>query len=145
MNKTSKTFWLAISLTGALLCPLVASAEANGEHPSEVNANRASSQQKDRVSGAVIDAATGEPIISATIVEDGTSNATITDYSGSFSLSFLDANARYKAIIYQDGDGADYQQNPYPLTILQQEVTASTTLTINMARSGGFAIAIYKM
>ena len=37
--------------------------------------------------GVVVDAATGEPIIGASVLEKGTSNGTITDFDGNFSLS----------------------------------------------------------
>ena len=37
--------------------------------------------------GVVVDAATGEPIIGASILEEGTTNGTITDFDGNFSLS----------------------------------------------------------
>ncbi|MBO5552720.1 MAG: TonB-dependent receptor [Paludibacteraceae bacterium] len=36
--------------------------------------------------GVVVDAATGEPIIGASVLEEGTSNGTITDFDGNFSL-----------------------------------------------------------
>ena len=39
------------------------------------------------VSGSVIDSTTGEPIIGASVLEEGTSNGTITDFDGVFSLS----------------------------------------------------------
>ncbi|MBO5015336.1 MAG: TonB-dependent receptor [Bacteroides sp.] len=42
-------------------------------------------QQKQSVSGVVKDA-TGEPVIGASIVEKGTTNGTITDFDGNFSL-----------------------------------------------------------
>ena len=42
-------------------------------------------QQKQTVSGVVKDA-TGEPVIGASIVEKGTTNGTITDFDGNFSL-----------------------------------------------------------
>jgi hypothetical protein len=38
-------------------------------------------------SGVVVDAATGEPIIGASVLEDGTTNGTITDFDGNFTLS----------------------------------------------------------
>ena len=44
-------------------------------------------------SGVVTDAATGEPIIGASILEVGTTNGTITDWDGNFSLS-VGANAQ---------------------------------------------------
>ncbi len=36
--------------------------------------------------GVVVDAATGEPVIGASVLEEGTSNGTITDFDGNFSL-----------------------------------------------------------
>ena len=39
------------------------------------------------VQGTVIDAANGEPIIGASILEMGTTNGTITDFDGNFSLN----------------------------------------------------------
>ena len=60
------------------------------------------------------------------------------------SLDFLDAGAKYRAVIYKDGDGADYRANPYPMTILQQDVDASGKLSIHLAPSGGFAIRLEK-
>lgn len=60
------------------------------------------------------------------------------------SLDFLDAGATYRAVIYKDGEGADYRNNPYPMTILQQDVTSATTFNIHLAPSGGFAIRIEK-
>ncbi|MBQ8100387.1 MAG: TonB-dependent receptor [Paludibacteraceae bacterium] len=38
-------------------------------------------------SGVVIDAATSEPIIGASVLEEGTTNGTITDFDGNFSLT----------------------------------------------------------
>lgn len=60
------------------------------------------------------------------------------------SLDFLDAGATYRAVIYKDGEGADYLTDPYPMTILQQDVTSATTFNIHLAPSGGFAIRIEK-
>ena len=61
------------------------------------------------------------------------------------SFDFLDAGTRYRAIIYKDGEGADFRTNPYPMTILQQDVTSTTKLPIHLAPSGGFAIRIEKI
>lgn len=61
------------------------------------------------------------------------------------SFDFLDADTRYRAIIYKDGEGADFRTNPYPMTILQQDVTSTTKLPIHLAPSGGFAIRIEKI
>ena len=43
-----------------------------------------------RVSGVVTDAATGDPIIGASVLEDGTTNGTITDLNGQFEMSVAD-------------------------------------------------------
>lgn len=59
-------------------------------------------------------------------------------------LDFLDAAGKYKAIIYKDGPDAEYDKNPYSMTIDQQAVNAQTTLRLHMAKSGGFAIQIVK-
>ena len=61
------------------------------------------------------------------------------------SFDFLDSGTRYRAIIYKDGEGADFRTNPYPMTVLQQDVTSATKLPIHLAPSGGFAIRIEKI
>lgn len=60
-------------------------------------------------------------------------------------LDFLDAHATYKATLYLDGEKADYETNPYPVSITQQEVNADTVLKLPLARGGGAAIRIEKM
>ena len=60
-------------------------------------------------------------------------------------LSFLDANTTYRAIIYEDAADADYETNPYAMTIRQTEVTRESILHLNLARSGGAAIRIEKV
>jgi alpha-glucosidase len=55
-------------------------------------------------------------------------------------LSFLDPVKKYSAIIYQDGPGADVETNPLPVDIRTLEVSAQTTLTLNLAPGGGTAI-----
>jgi alpha-glucosidase len=60
-------------------------------------------------------------------------------------LDFLDEGATYRAIIYEDGPGADYETNPMAMTIRQLEVDRSTVLTLRHARSGGAAVRIEKL
>ncbi len=60
-------------------------------------------------------------------------------------LDFLDPDASYKATIYEDGEGADYKSNPYPVKISEKEVTADSILTLQLASGGGTAIRIEKM
>ena len=60
------------------------------------------------------------------------------------ALDFLDDGAQYRAIIYEDGPGADYVTNPYAMTIRQIDVTSRDKIRLNLARSGGAAIRIEK-
>ncbi len=43
-------------------------------------------QQTKKITGTVVDA-TGEPIIGATVMQKGTSNGTVTDINGNFTIS----------------------------------------------------------
>lgn len=76
------------ALTALLLCtgfiaghPLTASADHNNNLSVQTV-----QQQKQTVTGIVKDAA-GEPVIGASIIEKGTTNGTITDFDGNFSLT----------------------------------------------------------
>ena len=60
-------------------------------------------------------------------------------------LDFLDEGATYRAVIYEDGANADFERNPYEMTIRQQEVTRQSTLTLRLARSGGAGIRIERI
>jgi alpha-glucosidase len=55
-------------------------------------------------------------------------------------LSFLDADRRYVAEIYADGEGADWLTNPLAVAISQRPVTAASTLPLVLAPGGGQAI-----
>jgi alpha-glucosidase len=61
------------------------------------------------------------------------------------ALDFLDKDARYRAVIYEDGPDADYETNPYPMTIRQVEEDCNSSLRLRLARSGGAAIRIEKL
>lgn len=61
------------------------------------------------------------------------------------SFDFLDAGSKYRAVIYKDGEGADYRTDPYPMTILQRVVTSADKLDLDMAPGGGFAIRMEKL
>ena len=60
------------------------------------------------------------------------------------SLDFLDEGVTYRAIIYEDGPEADFERNPYEMTIRQIAVTKADTLHLRLARSGGAAVRIEK-
>ena len=60
------------------------------------------------------------------------------------NLDFLDDNAIYSAIIYEDGPHSDYESNPYEMTIRQIKVAKGDTLHLHLARSGGAAVRVEK-
>ena len=60
-------------------------------------------------------------------------------------LKFLDSNKKYKAKIFRDGKGADYESNPYPVIIEEKEVDSKTILSVDLARSGGVAMILTKL
>jgi alpha-glucosidase len=58
----------------------------------------------------------------------------------SVRLDFLDPAKRYRAEIYADGRGADWDTNPLALDVRQQTVTSTQTLRVRLAPGGGQAI-----
>jgi alpha-glucosidase len=57
-------------------------------------------------------------------------------------LSFLTPGRRYVAEIYADGPGANWVDNPLPVTISRRAVTSATRLRVVLAPGGGQAIRI---
>ena len=70
----------------------------------------------------------------------GISGENAMDYS--LKLDFLNSALKYEAIIYRDGDDADYQTAPQSYVIERKDVTSADVLNLHMARSGGFAISL---
>ncbi|MCI5978632.1 MAG: glycoside hydrolase family 97 protein [Bacteroidales bacterium] len=60
-------------------------------------------------------------------------------------LTFLTPGVTYLATIYRDGPDADYLTNPTPVTIEQRRLTAADTLTLPLARSGGYAVRLTRI
>lgn len=60
-------------------------------------------------------------------------------------LSFLPAGKNFEAQIYQDGENANWETNPYALDIRKIKLTAKDKLTLNLATSGGSAIRFKAM
>jgi len=56
------------------------------------------------------------------------------------NLSFLDSGKKYRAQIYADGEGADWDTNPTPVSITEMDVDSNTVLDIKLAAGGGQAI-----
>ena len=70
-----------------------------GVFPLSANTGNTSAQiaqQRTNLTGVVVDT-NGEPIIGASVVVDGTSNGTITDLDGNFTLSNVPENAKLKS------------------------------------------------
>ena len=63
----------------------------------------------------------------------------------SFALDFLDPSLRYEATIYADAPDADFETRPQAYTIGKRTMTAADTLTLRMARSGGFAVSLREL
>ena len=59
-----------------------------------------------------------------------------------FALDFLAPGKTYEATIYEDAPDADYKTNPKAYVIRKATLTASDSLTMKMATSGGFAISL---
>lgn len=59
----------------------------------------------------------------------------------SIPLDFLEKGKTYKAVIYADGDKADWKDNPTDYRIMEKTVANGDTLTIRMAAGGGQAIS----
>jgi alpha-glucosidase len=55
-------------------------------------------------------------------------------------LAFLDANRRYRAEIYRDGDSADFRTNPRSIVIERRTVTSADRLAVRVAPGGGTAV-----
>ncbi len=64
--------------------------------------------------------------------------------SYALDLSFL-GEGKYEAQIYRDGPDANYDTNPYPITIETKSVSSDQTLDLDMAPGGGFAIRFKKL
>jgi alpha-glucosidase len=58
------------------------------------------------------------------------------------SLSMLEKGRQYRAVVYRDGETADWKTNPYDYVIEEQTVNSKDTLHIHMASGGGFAVQL---
>ena len=56
-------------------------------------------------------------------------------------LNFLTKGKTYKATIYEDGKGADWEKNPKSYAIKTIQVTSNTKIKLNLANGGGTAIS----
>ena len=59
-----------------------------------------------------------------------------------FSLDFLTPGVVYEATLYADAPDADYETKPQAYTITKRDVTSADSITVQMARSGGFGLTL---
>lgn len=64
--------------------------------------------------------------------------------SVTLDFEFLDEDAAYTAVLYRDGEDAHWDSNPTSLAIEEIGVDASTSLTVDLAPGGGFAMSLMK-
>jgi hypothetical protein len=57
-------------------------------------------------------------------------------------LNFLEKGKKYKAVIYEDGPGANWKTNPEAYSIRTVTVDSNTRLKLSLAAGGGTAISI---
>ncbi|WP_298156014.1 glycoside hydrolase family 97 protein [Flavobacterium sp.] len=57
------------------------------------------------------------------------------------SLDFLTKGQKYKAVIYEDGNDADWQKNPKAYKIRTVEVTSKSKINLVLAPGGGTAVS----
>ena len=58
-------------------------------------------------------------------------------------LGFLKEGVSYQLVLYADGDGADYRENPYPVAIESRTVRKNETLHLKLASGGGAVAEFY--
>jgi glucan 1,4-alpha-glucosidase len=58
------------------------------------------------------------------------------------TLDFLDEGKTYEATLYEDGGGAHWKDNPYPVNIRKMDVKKGDVIKVNLAASGGAAIGV---
>lgn len=71
----------------------------------------------------------------------------ITDENGrtfTLSLDFLDAEKKYQATVYRDGEQAHWKTKPEAYIIEKKSVTKKSTLKIELAPGGGCAISVLR-
>ena len=59
-------------------------------------------------------------------------------------LDFLPSGIKYDAIVYADGPDAHWDDNPTSIEIEEKVVDNSSSLKIELAEGGGFAVSLIK-
>jgi len=61
----------------------------------------------------------------------------------SIALGFLEEGKTYEATIYRDADDADWETNPYAVTIETMMLSSSEELKVRLASGGGFGAILH--
>ena len=62
-----------------------------------------------------------------------------------FALDFLRPDLRYEAVLYKDAADSDFETAPQAYEIERMELSAADSLTVRMARGGGFALSLREL
>ena len=60
------------------------------------------------------------------------------------NFDFLDEGTQYEAVIYKDAEDAHYRDNPTAIDIESVAISKGSTLNVDLAEGGGFAISLLK-
>jgi len=63
----------------------------------------------------------------------------------SIDFDFLDDGVEYEAIIYKDAEDANYENNPTAIAIEEIDISKGSSVTVQLAEGGGFAISLLKI
>src|SRR6056297_518091 len=62
----------------------------------------------------------------------------------SIDFDFLNDGVEYEAIIYKDAEDANYENNPTAIAIEEIDISNGSSVTVQLAEGGGFAISLIK-
>ena len=60
-------------------------------------------------------------------------------------LDFLEKGKKYRAKIFKDTPTSDWKTNPYPISIEEKEVDASSAIDLYLAPGGGAAVCLKEL
>ncbi|WP_129593656.1 SusC/RagA family TonB-linked outer membrane protein [Seramator thermalis] len=108
---------------------IILSTNKNESPENQIEANT-QQQQKKRISGTVLDE-NGQPIIGANIIEVGTTNGTVTDMDGKFTLDVSDnATIRISYIGYLEQEVNTSGKNTLNITLVEDTQTLEEVVVV---------------
>jgi hypothetical protein len=108
---------------------IILSTNKNESPENQIEANT-QQQQKKRISGTVLDE-NGQPIIGANIIEVGTTNGTVTDMDGKFTIDVSDnATIRISYIGYLEQEVNTAGKNSLNITLVEDTQTLEEVVVV---------------